>query len=942
MRRTTPTRRWRRNSMIGVVAAGLAMTGLAAVTATGAPARPGTPAKVAAAPVPAAPTVVFTEDFENGQPRPAPPEPAGVTMLDDYTGAAPLAMTYDGAPYWIDEDACNGVILSNAVTTRPVAPVVPVDFCTDQGWTALRSMANALGVINGAANPGTNHAVAAWTDGGGAIPGGADQVQLHTENPITVPSGRFYTTSIDSVGTTCGGNHPQLKFYLLPDNIGPGVATFDTPIDPCADGDALGSGFVGGRFVSNKPALIAASTLGLELRDGSGQRQGNDSAFDNIQLIDVTPQLNKEFAPGALPGQPSTLTFMIVNTSELAAKTDFGFTDTLPAGVVISATPAAATTCGNGVVGAIAGGNQISLTGGDLATGDDACTVTLNVTAANAGSYVNSPNDVTTTGLIPPGPAQLLVGTPFTCPTSKFFLAQDTDTFLTSGVAVPGGYNFTPIGGPVGFGYNAIAYNPADNFIYGSHTVTAPNIGHLVRIDATGAVIDLGVTSPSPMPSVNSGAIDGLGNFYGFSSGGGGVLQKVNLATMTRSVIALSSNAALPSDASFIAGQLWGQQGADLVRIDPGGTVTRFTQPAGTIPASAGAAWTFGNGNLGLSNNPNGDIFQIKITNPTSATPTFTLISKATGPVAVNNANDGTSCNGQDVNLGIVKTALPSPAAPGAPITYTLTVTNSGPGDSSGFVVSDTAPAGLTNLATPPGQGCAFAGQVLTCNKGPLANGGVSVITYSGVAPNSPAPLNNSATVTGNENDPTPGNNTSTLVTPMITPTSVPTPTPAVGGVVKPPKADLAMVVDGPSKVTPGGSVPLTLKVTNKGPGKSTGEIVKYTLPKGIGSAKVSYPKGVKCSFSGRQLICELGSLGSGKSLTIKLTGKVASNAKGTIHTGARVSGKNDPNKNNNKDSVEIQVVQPQARPVTRPAPYDPCAAAASRGYAVGMPGGDC
>src|SRR5262249_42743299 len=129
----------------------------------------------------------------------------------------------------------------------------------------------------------------------------------------------------------------------------------------------------------------------------------------------------------------------------------------------------------------------------------------------------------------------------------------------------------------------------------------------------------------------------------------------------------------LPADASFIAGKLWGQQnippanatatapaGNYLTRIDPvTGAVDRFAQTVIPNTTAAGAAWTFGNGNLGLSNNADGTIYQIAIANPNSATPTFTLVASATGPAS--GSNDATSCLGDPVDLVMHKSASPSP-----------------------------------------------------------------------------------------------------------------------------------------------------------------------------------------------------------------------------------------------------------------------------------------
>ncbi|MFJ2535074.1 DUF7507 domain-containing protein [Microbacterium maritypicum] len=138
------------------------------------------------------------------------------------------------------------------------------------------------------------------------------------------------------------------------------------------------------------------------MRNEQAQTNGNDGAIDNIRVLDVTPQLDKVFSPAIAPtGGTSTLTFTITNTTELAAKNGWSFTDSLPAGLTI-ANPAASTTCTDGAVTAPAGGTSIAVTG-DLDAGQASCTVTVNVTSPVPGTFTNGPDNVTQTGLNPPG-----------------------------------------------------------------------------------------------------------------------------------------------------------------------------------------------------------------------------------------------------------------------------------------------------------------------------------------------------------------------------------------------------------------------------------------------------------------------------------------------------------------------------------------------------------
>jgi uncharacterized repeat protein (TIGR01451 family) len=161
---------------------------------------------------------------------------------------------------------------------------------------------------------------------------------------------------------------------------------------------------VGGTFTGDAPVLFTGATLGLKVINEQGSGNGNDHAFDDIRLLDVTPQLDKSFSPTtAQVGGTSTLTFSITNTADLLAKSGWSFTDTLPAGLTLASPSAASTTCA-GTVTAPDGGSAVSVADGRLAAGQVSCTVTVNVTSATAGTYTNDARDITaTTGLNPPG-----------------------------------------------------------------------------------------------------------------------------------------------------------------------------------------------------------------------------------------------------------------------------------------------------------------------------------------------------------------------------------------------------------------------------------------------------------------------------------------------------------------------------------------------------------
>jgi uncharacterized repeat protein (TIGR01451 family) len=127
-------------------------------------------------------------------------------------------------------------------------------------------------------------------------------------------------------------------------------------------------------------------------------------------------------------------------------------------------------------------------------------------------------------------------------------------------------------------------------------------------------------------------------------------------------------------------------------------------------------------------------------------------------------------------DLSITNSAAPNPVVSGNRLTYTLTVTNSGPQDATGVTVTDVLPGSLHFNSVSSSQGtCTRStttspepkGGTVTCSVGNLANGAKASMSI-GITATKPGTLTNTATVSANETDPDPNNNGATATTTVV------------------------------------------------------------------------------------------------------------------------------------------------------------------------------
>lgn len=121
-------------------------------------------------------------------------------------------------------------------------------------------------------------------------------------------------------------------------------------------------------------------------------------------------------------------------------------------------------------------------------------------------------------------------------------------------------------------------------------------------------------------------------------------------------------------------------------------------------------------------------------------------------------------------DLALAMTDTPDPVVKRTALTYTVTVTNGGPGAASEVVLTDALPAGAVFVSASTTQGsCARggkgkAGGALTCDLGSLAAGAAASVTIM-VEPPKAGTLSNTAAVSAAQPDPDRANNSATETT---------------------------------------------------------------------------------------------------------------------------------------------------------------------------------
>lgn len=241
---------------------------------------------------------------------------------------------------------------------------------------------------------------------------------------------------------------------------------------------------------------------------------------------------------------------------------------------------------------------------------------------------------------------------------------------------------------------------------------------------------------------------------------------------------------------------------------------------------------------------------------------------------------------GPGADLGIEKTDSADPVKENADLTYTLPVRNNGPGPATGVEVVDPLPASVEFRSAS--SGCTQTDRTVRCDVGAMLPGQSEQIEIV-VRPRDPGVITNSASVSGDQSDPNPGNDDAVEVT-TVTAAS----------------ADLAIdKSDSPDPVPVNEVLTYRLTAGNNGPDRASGVQVTDNLPATVDFDSASQG----CTHSNRVVTCRVGDFDSGGTRVFEI--RVRPRQTGLITDTATIGGAEpDPNSGNNSDSETTTVQQ--------------------------------
>ncbi len=492
-----------------------------------------------------------------------------------------------------------------------------------------------------------------------------------------------------NVTTTCPSGNGVVTAAAASGTITVTGATMSAAQASCVVTVDVTSSVVGGPY-TNAAANISATA-----------RVTNAVTASSL-TVQSQPVLTKAFAPStAGVGQVATLTFTITNPAGAPARTGLTFTDVLPAGLVIAATPNVVNGCGGApTVAAAAGGGTFAMggTGVNAAAGASNCTMAVDVTSTAPAAYVNGAAQVTVGGVLVNG----VTNQTLTIAQASLNKAFAPATISQGGVSTLTFTLTNGAGNPAQSGINFTDNLPANVVVAGTPNVTSTCPSGTAAVTAAagsstiavaGATMSAAQASCVVTVDVTSSIVGGPYN--NAAANISGIARVTNAVTTTGLTVIAAPTAAKSFAPSTIAPNATAVltivlanangtavSGAGFTDSYPAGLVNTATPNGtvsgagctGTVTAAAGTASAV----LSGATIPAFSLCTVTV-NVTAAAPGAYL--NPTGPIATGNAGTGASSSAT-LNVfaapTVTKSFAPTSIPAGGTATMTIVVTQPG------------------------------------------------------------------------------------------------------------------------------------------------------------------------------------------------------------------------------------------------------------------------
>ena len=356
-----------------------------------------------------------------------------------------------------------------------------------------------------------------------------------------------------------------------------------------------------------------------------------------------------------------------------------------------------------------------------------------------------------------------------------------------------------------------------------------------------------------------------------------------------------------------------------------GGTPVHWTIDGSTgNPASFSISGADGSQHLSLAGQPismaHGTSLAVHITAATSATSCGAYDNDAS-VTTTNDSSDEDSASTAVLcpDVSVEKSTNLEEVSAGDSVSYNLTVTAGGTGNSTNVTLTDTLPTGVAWNAPGGADGgaCSIAAGVLTCHFGTMAPGASKHVTISGVAGTGACPkIDNSARVTADVDVDSSNNSAGPITIAVDCP-------------------DVTILKEAKdATISAGDTAQFNITVTNLGPGTAKDVNVTDTLPAGITWSEDS----AYCDIASGVLTCHWDSIEANHGFQIHVSGLTDAADCHELPNTADVTAGNeaDEDTGNNESSASITVLCPDLK-ATKEADASPVDAGHRIGFKISV-----